>query len=706
MRSSSLFIDNLKDIKISYRTTIDNVISEFYVPVLSESVRYDRAVGYFSSNILVAYIDGLEKFVENGGKMRLLISPFISFKDGKALVDAVDPRYRTKKSMNDLFNQYRLGNENIQISTQILYKMITSRILEIKVVVPKTSLGLFHQKTSVFYDKVGAMISTSGSNNETENAVEANLESFNTFCSWKNGQDGYVNQSVNDFEEIWQDELEEYTSVPLEEAVDEDILQTYETSASLTELYDQKKKISNTETIKDKTSSPLEFEPRKYQKDAAELWIEKGKGIIAFATGTGKTKTAIYAFEKLIELNPAQIFLIVVPDKTLVTQWYAEMINYWDNVVKCYSENTKWDIELKNKINKRMISNDEPLFVISTIQTFQGERMSKQLRKFKYDYAFIADECHNLGTDNAIAKLPNVKIRLGLSATPEIYMSPQKTEALFDYFGGIIAKYDLKKAIKNDQLTGYEYYPIEVKLTEDELKKYKEITLKIVRMIGDIDQIGFEGLSPEAQMLLFNRARIVYGASEKISKLDDLLDTLKDNKHLLIYCGATSIADSKDSSELEDQNDKVGKRQIEVVNEMLKGKNIDAAQYTQNENDKERQDRIQWYKDGIIHTLVAIKALDEGVDIPEIETGIIMASSGNPREFIQRRGRLLRKSPGKSKAVIYDMVVLGEGEEYDGINKSEVKRINEFMDAAINREQIYSKYKNYFDRYLEDITNE
>lgn len=179
---------------------------------------------------------------------------------------------------------------------------------------------------------------------------------------------------------------------------------------------------------------------------------------------------------------------------------------------------------------------------------------------------------------------------------------------------------------------------------------------------------------------------------------------------MLIYCGATSLSEgivgNTEGNELDQSNTEASKKQIEIVNQMLKGKGILAAQYTKDESGNERQDRIDAFKSGVIDTLVAIKALDEGVDIPEISIGIIMASSGNPREFIQRRGRLLRKSAGKEIAVIYDMVVLGEESDYDGINMTELKRVAEFSKAAKNKNEILNEYQELFDRYLEEKEDE
>lgn len=702
-----MFSLNLEGLKLQYRTTIDQVIDEFYIPVLSDSVCYDRAVGYFSSNILIAYIDGLEAFIKNNGKMRLMISPFVTNKDGEAIISAFDKNATVSKSIDELFKSFRLDGSDSSISAQILYRLIKDGNLEIKVIIPNNNLGLFHEKIALFYDEIGDVVATNGSNNETQGAVSQNLESFSTFRSWINGQELYIDEFKRQYEDTWNGNLKEYHVIPLETAVSEEVLREYDTQESIDALYGKLSKHINNKP-KSSANNNLEFTPFDYQKKAAEDWLRKKRGIIAFATGTGKTKTAIYAFEQLIDRKGPQVFLVIVPDKTMVDQWSKELEHYWSNLVKCYSENNDWVRQLKDKINYWDLRREESLFIVSTVQTYQGEKLNRQIHKLNNNYVFLADECHRLGTDKLLMKLPDVERRLGLSATPTIYMSDEKTELLFNYFGGIIAEYSLEKAIQDGKLTQYEYHPIKIGLSEEEKEKYKEITHKIVKMLGNDDENSFDGLSPAAQMLLFQRARIIYGASEKISKLDELLDKLSEQKNMLIYCGATSLSEGSDDKkvELERDNSEVSQKQIEVVNQMLNKKGIVAAQYTKDENGHERQDRIGAFKSGIINTLVAIKALDEGIDIPEITIGIIMASSGNPREFVQRRGRLLRRSNGKKQAIIYDMVVIEEETEYTGMTRTELARVKEFTRAAKNKSILLSEYQLLFDTYLEDETIE
>ncbi|WP_220728769.1 DEAD/DEAH box helicase family protein [Apilactobacillus xinyiensis] len=698
--------DIINKLKIYYRSVDDNIIKDFYIPVISNAIKYDRSVGYFSSKILVSYVDGLKNFIKNNGKMRLLISPSMLKED----ILELDPKKCAKETIINLLNLCNSSDDIVNISSKIFAKLIHLNILDVKVVVPKNKVGIFHEKISIFYDEANNKIATNGSNNETLNSVSANLESFNVFGSWNVGQNEYINAFENSFAKTWNNDVKYYDVISLKNAIEDNLLSEYVTNDSIESLYHSinhfKDKKSSTDNSENENIS-LNFTPYKYQKDAALEWVEKKQGIISFATGTGKTKTAIYAIKTLIDKNLSKAFVIVVPNKTLVVQWYEELKSYFSNVVKCYSESPHWNRELKNKIKYLKLNKLPNLFVVSTNNTFFGNKMNKQIKKLNNDFVFIADECHRLGTDRYLSQLKiqaSVERRMGLSATPEIYMSKDNTQNLYNFFKGIVAKYSLSDAINNGKLTKYNYYPIHVSLEDNELSEYKKITNEIVKLWPSFDEIlDFDKIPKQAQIKLFERSRIIYGAQNKLQKLDKLMGSMKNSKHILIYCGATNVNEVSDDY-LDDET--YYDKQITMVNNMLMKKHIDSAQYTKEENEHERIDRINEFKNGNLKVLVAIKALDEGVDIPEISTGIIMASSGNPREFIQRRGRMLRLYKGKKIVNIYDMVVLGESPSYDGINSTEIKRIREFTNNANNKAELEIKYKSMFYKYLGDEVNE
>nr|KAF1298210.1 DNA repair helicase [Enterococcus diestrammenae] len=578
--------------------------------------------------------------------------------------------------------------------------------MEVKIVQPRNELGMFHEKVSIFIDEADNLVVTNGSNNESSTAVNFNIESFSVFRSWFEGQEKFCEAYLSRFDKSWNGQINNYNVLNIYEAVSEEVFNLYESDRSIEEMFQSLRELRRKKNGKlaDADQIPineehnsyhaLNFKPYDFQIKAANSWLSKRRGIISFATGTGKTKTAILCIQSLLLNGYDRPFVIVVPDKTLLNQWSDELTPYGLNTICCYSEEPGWERRLKDFIDIIEFDDPEALFIITTTSTFRSNRFQRQLSKLKNNFIFLADECHRLGTEQLLKILPDVEYRLGLSATPDIYMDEAKTKKLFSYFGGKIAEFSLMEAINDGFLVSYDYYPIEVSLTDEEMCKYKELTHKVIRMIGSSDESTFSNLPHEVQMILFKRSRILYGASNKITKLSNLLETLKNESHMLVYCGVTSPADD---DLINEETGKMGISQLEKVNDLLHSKSIVAAQYTQEEDLLERKKNIEQFKKGFISTLVAIKCLDEGVDIPEISTGIIMASSGNPREFIQRRGRLLRKSEGKDKAVIYDMIVVGEDESYQGINRTEMKRVYEFAKVANNWDELNVKYHSEFE---------
>jgi superfamily II DNA or RNA helicase len=285
-------------------------------------------------------------------------------------------------------------------------------------------------------------------------------------------------------------------------------------------------------------------------------------------------------------------------------------------------------------------------------------------------------------------------MKLGLSATPELHFSQQKTERLIRYFNGIVSEYSIENAMKDNKLVGYYYYPVFVSLNEVEKEQYDQLTQRIVKSLGfDPGDMGDPVQNKILEQLLFKRSRLIYGANNKLGELIKLVKGLKEKdtlKNLLIYCGSTSYNEDYSKDVNED-----AQTQIEKVNRLLSNEGIIFTQYTAKENEFEKKSALEAFKNGTYATLVAIKCLDEGINIPQVERAIILSSSTNPREFIQRRGRILRHSNNKDYAEIFDFIVLDK--EYASLNKKEIERFYEFARISINKEEnlkIYDKLIN------------
>jgi superfamily II DNA or RNA helicase len=679
------------DLQIKYKTGHDDVLRDFYIPVLSYSIAYYRAVGYFSSSILVDYAKGLKSLVRNNGRMRLIISPFMVSSDMQAIAQGVTHEMLSDK-MNSLFNEYLKSDEVTIASSQLLVMLMDKGFLDIKVAAPRNLKGMFHEKIGIFMDENGNKIAISGSNNETSQAVQFNHESFNVFCSWKDGQTEYVDSHVYDFDEYWSGRYEHIALIELQDAVDAQILQELRTDLSIDELFD---KILSIGSIREDRPAQLDFKPYDYQLNAVEKWEKVHKGIFKFATGAGKTKTAILLMHRIMMKKRKNVFVIVVPDKTLVYQWSDELETYDLPVTQCFSDNPKWRVIVKDYIDMFEAREKRQEVFVVTNDTFFGDSFQFELKKLNNQFILIVDECHTWGTERILANLPDPDMRLGLSATPELHFSHSKTTRLLDYFGGIIAEYSLERAIQEKRLVPYEYHPLIVHLTSHEKEEYEKLTHKIVKLIGsDVDHMH-DGYDKALEMLLFKRARIVYGAQEKIRVLGHIVEGLSDKGRLLIYCGPTSsyVEDLAGTGE-------VSKSQLIAVNKLLASKGLQFAQYTSQEDAFDRHSALQAFKNDSYSTLVAIKCLDEGINIPQIERAVILASSTNPREFIQRRGRILRHHPGKRKAEIYDFLVFDD--DHPNLIKKEMNRFYEFARIALNEEELFNSYEIYIDQYLND----
>ena len=321
--------------------------------------------------------------------------------------------------------------------------------------------------------------------------------------------------------------------------------------------------------------------------------------------------------------------------------------------------------------------------------------VQEQLKKIKGNVLFIVDEAHNFGA-NYLSKLMNEKFqyRLALSATLERHHDEEGTNKLYEYFGEKCITYNLERAINEHKLTPYKYYPVIVNLTDAELKKYYQLTEQIIHEIKK-DKFGNTTLSEKGKRLCLMRARLVAAAENKIDALRVQITPYIHEDHILVYCGAASLQDySKDAYDVDDED----LRQIDIVTDLL-GNQLDmkVSQYTSKEDIEERQILKEQFAIGeSLQALIAIKCLDEGVNIPSIRTAFILASTTNPKEYIQRRGRVLRLYDGKDFAVIYDFITLpkdlgssvGSTEKErnmgKGLVRNELSRAFEFARLADN----------------------
>lgn len=643
---------DISNIKIEYTTFSDEVVNNFYVPCLKESIEYKRAVGFFSSSILLQISKGLGIFAKNGGKIKLLISPRLDENDYKAIEEG----YEIKKYVeNKLIDAY---DENIDFDQKedrfaLLSYLIAKDILDIRVVVlnKHNDKAMYHEKLGIMKDDEDNIVSFSGSGNESYNAFNLNYECFDVYRSW-NSKDDADRCAIKDFrfDSLWSGFEKGVVTIPFPEIIKNKILSHDYKNVDFVKLDEDLRKLYVEKQVKGSVPNVGLLDCLyDYQLKAIDNWVNNGyQGIFDMATGTGKTFTGCGAITQLFEDKKRLFVIICCPYIHLVDQWCEEVQNFNIVPIKCYGS-INYEKKVKREVQKFKHKRTNFVCLITTNITFQ-----KKLQKYVFDNLddtlLVVDEAHNFGSKNLSSCMKvNYPYRLALSATLDRHGDEAGTARLYKFFGEKSITYSLEQAIQEGKLTRYKYYPVLVYLSESELEEYYTLTDKIKKyFLNDDDELP-DGL----KMLLIQRSRIVAGANDKIRALKNQIEPYKRRSNLLIYCGAVKYGD------LNYENDEEDIRQIDKVSDILiNDLNMIAARFTSQEDSIQRQQIINAYKNEEIQALVAIKCLDEGMNIPAIKTAFILASSTNPKEYIQRRGRVLRKFPGKKYAEIFDFVTL------------------------------------------------
>ena len=692
------------DLENSYFSGLDgqNLIEEFYLPVLERAISYDRVAGYFSSASLSIAAKGVAGLLENGGKMRLVTSHAFTPSDVTRLQDLPG---------NEDFQRTLL--ESFEASIEVLDGlkfaiakdhflamcwMLANDKLEIKVVVPRNAdltkltpseIEKFHPKFGILEDQFGNQIAFSGSVNETKYAWTKNDENMDVFQSWLPGRAEYIEPKQERFARYWNaGEHRDWYVLDLPQAIKEKIVNDYAPE-------DLPPSVKSPSLVVPKTYGLS----RTYQSKAVKKWIANNySGILAMATGTGKTRTAA-ACIKEADATGRLMTIVVVPYRHIGEQWMSELAERKPVFVAGKWRETLG--KLKSDVILGRLKTLTLVVVKNTAGSAQFVTAVSELSKHFDHTLLVGDEVHWLGAPSLQAALIEcADYRLGLSATPKRYFDDLGTDLLDRYFDGIVFRFPLEKALAavddngNRILTPYRYHPIFVTLTDEESETYWAFTRKITAQKSIKNPTEEDQQKLEELFLL--RADVGKNAKNKVPRLQELLQnfefTLKDT---LIYCANFNQMDAV-RDVLDD---------FEVSTQKVTGE--ESTNPTKYFNMKsERQHILDGFGKGELDVLLAVDCLDEGVDIPSAKIGIILASSGNEKEFIQRRGRLMRVSPGKEVAEIFDFCVLPSAEEDNSGIKNlirvELNRVVEFSDNALNRDEVRELVEDHIGGLLDD----
>ena len=641
-----------------YSSSYDNLLKDFYAPCLSSSTRYDRSAGYFSSALISLAPLAYAEFVARGGKIRMVCSPYVSAEDSERLtsdgsVPSID------KVISELVALRESSDLNRSLTT-VMSSLIAAGILEIKFARPKAGTGLFHDKVGIFTDVQLNQVSFVGSANETAAAWSGygNHEQIEVFCSWKSSeQSGRISRHRQHFDELWAGVVRglEVTSANAASAIIRGLAPSRDVAEALDDFrvaFEMRQLNSRSHT----STRPL----MDHQEKVLKNWeIAGNRGIIVFATGGGKTLAAIEAIKRWTS-DGGKPALVLVPSELLHEQWEKELRHELPDalILKAGAGARKEDwmrtLSFASKKNQEHAQH----IILSTYQTASTRDFLNRLSQGE-DLLIVADEVHRMGAPDC-ERLFSIEAggRLGLSATPERFGDSVGTERIFNFFGDSLEpRFELADAIQAGRLVPYDYYLETIELEPEELEEWDVLSKELGKAIAQSEEGTF---SDRAKWFAMQRARIIKSANRKtILARDVIRKRWRPGDRWLIYC-----------------DDRVHLNEVRAAVEPL-----GHPTFEYHSGNSHLSDEIlgQFLQGGI---LLAIKCLDEGVDLPLINKALILASTTNPREYIQRRGRVLRKTEGKYSATVIDVIVTDQ----DGVplSLSEVKRAQEFAGLAQN----------------------
>ena len=603
----------------------------------------------------------------------MIISPTLSEDD----IAAIQLGYERKE---DLINRRFFEDFNSEIksfddaSLEVLSELVARGILDIKVASVKNDIGIYHDKLGIMIDKDDNKIVFYGSPNSSMNAYQNNYEKVRVVRSWIVGEGDSVDDEVAEFDKLWDNQNE--------------FLEIYNFMDSI------KKSILN--VIKERQYIKKNSEPIKlfdYQEKAIQKWIENGyKGFYVMATGTGKTWTAIYSAKKLIEDFPSLI-VIAAPYKHLVKQWAEDVQKAFKDasILLISSENHQWYSIAKQLIIAQKYDPEKQIILITTIKSFHSDKFKNVMDLSSQEKMLIVDEAHRF-TQRDEELHATYKYMLGLSATPINGKNNAAGVDLVKFFGGQVFNLPIEEALEHHFLVPYNYHPIFVSATEDEENRFNQISANMASCFHEGVLIDSERFVKYVRA----RLRVISMAENKISHIDEFINKIPVKDHFIVYCGDGRLFDDQRDDEI---------RHIQFVKDRLYNLGIKSSQFTATESIDRRMELVDMFNNNEVSALVAIRCLDEGINIPSIKSALILSSNDDYREFVQRRGRILRKYGDKKSADIYDIIVL-PSRLTPKMAVIELRRYYEYARLALNHDGLLAQLDellNEYDLTLDDV---
>ena len=650
----------------------NNFLDSLLKPALREAAYYRRSVGFFSSSVFSLLLNSLPSFIRNNGKIHLIVSPELSNDDIKAIQLGYEKKsdLLNRRFLEDFDAEIRLFDD---VGLDTLAELVARGILDVKVASVKNDFGIYHDKLGILTDKVGNNVVFYGSPNSSANAYLNNYEKIRVVRDWIQGEGEAVRDEISEFDSMWENRNPYLEVFDFMESVKECILVV-------------KEERSSGKKVKD----PIELYD--YQKDAIQAWVDKGfRGFYVMATGTGKTWTAIYSAKRLLEEHKCLI-VIAAPYKHLVRQWAEDVNKLFPDAetVLISSENPQWYTISKRLVLSQQYHPEKQIILITTIKSFYSAKFEKVINLSDEEKLLIVDEAHRF-TQRPENLMRAYSYMLGLSATPINGKQNESGIALLDFFGGLAYNLPIEEALERNFLVHYNYFPVYVTATSAEEENFNAISSNMAGCFRDGVLIDRERFVKYVRA----RLRIMGMAEEKLARIKNFVDQIKEKDHFVVYCGDGRLFDEQDEEI----------RHIQFVQNQMDDMGIRTSQFTANENMDRRMELVDMFNKQEIDALVAIRCLDEGINIPSIKSALILSSNDDYREFVQRRGRILRKYKGKKSADIYDVVVLPSA-MCPKMAIIELRRYYEYAKLALNKEERLVELQTLLSQYglrLEDI---
>jgi superfamily II DNA or RNA helicase len=705
------FLRNLEDMLRSPR---DDLGKTFFEPALKVCKVYRRNTAWFRQSAIGIYAPALRHFIDNEGKMEMLVS--LTGRVNKDIIMALE-KTKDDKSKKKILLKY--GNkmvwslsglerkpEDWNYQHHLLTYLLAKNKLEIRFAITKPfenseDENLYHEKAGYMTFKDGNSLAFLANFNESEGSIKRHGERMHIWKSTDKHNDTVRRAYIDEIDLQWNGK-DKFTEVhKLSEAT---LMKVKEYALSDEEMVREKRKfeekIKNKKTlealVQDNSSIAFnipiipdfykgnDFKIKQHQENALAAWGDaKFNGILAHATGSGKTVTAILGLCKMAE-KAKTVAIIGVPYQSLADQWVDELTNFNITAIKCYESRNNWNLKAQQAISKHKIRNPNESYLVTLVvvnKTLKSDAFKEVISEVSPDeLIFIGDECHRYCSIDGTKDLPNATYRLGLSATPfgnEEHSAAENSE-LRSYFGDVCNEFSIRDALDLDILCQYKYLPISVHLTDEEYEEYKDHAGKLYLGSSDSSkqEINMAAVSGMARAL--GSAENKFRAFERHIKSHGL------SGRTIVFCGDGSTELDSDSNEL-NANELKDK---EIAYEILRENNIRTSFFTCNENSKRRKEILNDFSNSDIRCLISIRVLDEGIDVPEVENAFLLASSRNRRQFVQRRGRILRKSENKKFANLYDFVCLPPpGETKSSIVDKELERVVEMAQDCDNKSE-------------------